>query len=147
MPPEVSFGFCSPAQKPGDNSMKRILVVDDEEAIRLLYREELREAGYEVAVAADGSQALRMAQEARPDLMTIDIKMPGMDGIELLRQVREIYRDLPIIICTAYGDFKRDFGTWASDAYLTKSADLRELKEKIRDLLGKGSSDQKTSSE
>jgi CheY-like chemotaxis protein len=68
--------------------------------------------------------------------VTIDIKMPGMDGIELLRRVREIHRDLPIIICTAYGDFKLDFGTWASDAYLTKSADLAELKRQVRELLG-----------
>ncbi len=125
--------------------MNTILVVDDEEAIRLLYREELSEAGYQVQVAASGSEALRMAQQARPDLMTIDIKMPGMDGIELLRKVREIYRDLPIIICTAYGDFKRDFGTWASDAYLTKSADLAELKDKIRELLGRPSHGEKTS--
>ncbi|MBI4840877.1 MAG: response regulator [candidate division NC10 bacterium] len=117
--------------------MKTILVVDDEEAIRLLYREELSDAGYQVQVAANASEALRMVQQARPDLMTIDIKMPGMDGIELLRKVRETHRDLPIIICTAYGDFKRDFGTWASDAYLTKSADLAELKEKIRELLGR----------
>lgn len=116
--------------------MKRILVVDDEEDIRLLYQEELGEAGYQVTLAADGHQALRMVQQARPDLMTVDIKMPGMDGIELLRRVREIYRDLPIIICTAYGNFKYDFGTWASDAYLTKSADLAELKEKVRELLG-----------
>lgn len=116
--------------------MKTILVVDDEEAIRLLYQEELSEAGYKVEVAADGSEALRRMHQSRPDLVTIDIKMPGMDGIELLRRVREIHRDLPIIICTAYGDFKLDFGTWASDAYLTKSADLAELKSQVRELLG-----------
>jgi CheY-like chemotaxis protein len=118
--------------------MKTILVVDDEEAIRLLYREEFSEAGYRVQVAANGSEALHMVQRGRPDLMTIDIKMPGMDGIELLRRVREIHRDLPIIICTAYGNFKHDFGTWASDAYLTKSANLAELKGKVRELLGEG---------
>jgi CheY-like chemotaxis protein len=116
--------------------MKTILVVDDEEDIRLLYREELSEAGYRVDLAADGTEALRRVQQSRPDLMTIDLKMPGMDGVELLRRVREIHRELPIIICTAYGDFKRDFGTWASDAYLTKSSDLNELKGKIREFLG-----------
>ncbi|HYL82313.1 MAG TPA: response regulator [Candidatus Acidoferrum sp.] len=108
--------------------MREILVVDDEEDIRLLYQEELQEAGYRVSVAADGAEALRMVKQARPDLMTIDIKMPGMDGIELLRRVREIYRDLPIIICTAYGHFRQDFGTWAGDASLTKSSDLMVLK-------------------
>jgi len=116
--------------------MKRILVVDDEETIRLLYKEELTEAGYLVQLATNGQQALRMVQKECPDLMTIDIKMPVMDGIELLRRVREIHRELPIIICTAYGDFKQDFATWASDAYLTKSSDLTELKAKVRELLG-----------
>ncbi len=116
--------------------MKKILVVDDEEAIRLLYREELMEAGYDVDVAEGGAEALRKLQQARPDLMTIDLRMPGMDGIELLSQVRAIYRDLPIIISTAYGDLRSEFGTWASDAYVTKSADLQELKSKIAELLG-----------
>ena len=118
--------------------MKRILVVDDEEAIRLLYREELSEAGYQVEVAANGAEALHMVEQARPDLMTIDIRMPGMDGIELLAKVRAKHRDLPIIICSAYGDLKRDFGTWASDALITKSADVQELKVKVGELLGKG---------
>jgi CheY-like chemotaxis protein len=116
--------------------MKRILVVDDEESIRQLYQEELSEAGYHVELAADGAEALRKIEKARPDLMTIDIRMPGMDGIELLGRVREMHRDLPIIICTAYGDFRGDFGTWSSDAFLTKSADLQELKRKIHELLG-----------
>jgi CheY-like chemotaxis protein len=121
----------------GGEPMKRILVVDDEEAIRLLYREELAEAGYQVDLAADGIEALRMVEQSRPDLMTIDLRMPGMDGIELLAKVRAKHRDLPIIICSAYGDMKRDFGTWASDAFITKSADVQELKVKIGELLGK----------
>lgn len=116
--------------------MKKILVVDDEEAIRLLYREELTEAGYDVDVAEDGAEALRKLQQARPDLMTIDLRMPSMDGIELLSQARAVYRDLPIVISTAYGDLRSEFGTWASDAYVTKSADLQELKRKIAELLG-----------
>lgn len=116
--------------------MKRVVVVDDDEAVRLLYRDELCEAGYAVDVAADGEEALRMVRERRPDLVTIDLKMPGMDGIELLSRVRQLYRDLPIVISTAYGDLRRDFATWAGDAYLTKSSDLGELKAKIRELLG-----------
>jgi CheY-like chemotaxis protein len=116
--------------------MKRILVVDDEEAIRLLYKEELSEAGYEVELAVDGPDALRKVGRSRPDLITVDIRMPGMDGIEFIGRVRAIHRDLPIIICTAYGDFRSDFGTWSSDAYLTKSSDLQELKTKIHELLG-----------
>jgi len=104
--------------------MKKILVVDDEEAIRLLYREELTEAGYDVDVAQDGAEALRKLEQAQPDLMTIDLRMPGMDGIELLSRVRAMHRELPIVISTAYGDLRSEFGTWASDAYVTKSAIL-----------------------
>jgi CheY-like chemotaxis protein len=118
--------------------MKRILVVDDEEAIRMLYREELSEAGYQVDLAANGAEALRMVEQWRPDLMTIDIRMPGMDGIDLLAKVRAKHRDLPIIICSAYGDLKRDFGTWASDAFIIKSADVQELKAKVTELLEGG---------
>lgn len=115
--------------------MKTILVVDDEEAIRLLFQEELTEAGYRVVLAKDGPEALAQLERERPDCMTLDIKMPGMDGIDLLRQVRDRYRDLPIIICSAYGEFRRDFSAWASDAFLTKSSDLGELKSKIQELL------------
>lgn len=116
--------------------MARILVVDDEEGIRLLYREELAESGHDVVVAANAEEALRLLRECRPDVMTVDIKMPGMDGIELIGRVRELYRELPIVLCTAY-DYRRDFGTWAGDAYLTKSADLTELKATIRELLAR----------
>lgn len=117
--------------------MRRILVVDDEEAVRLLYQEELTDAGYEVSTAAGGAEALARIREAPPDLITIDLRMPEMDGIELLGRVRQLYRELPVIICTAYGDLRRDFATWASDAYLTKSADLTELKTKVAELLGR----------
>ncbi len=115
--------------------MKRILVVDDEEAIRLLYHEELTDAGYHVELARSGEEALRKLEAGRPDLMTVDIRMPGMDGIELVSRVREGHRELPIILCSAY-DHRRDFGTWAGDAYVTKSSDLTELKQKVHELLG-----------
>lgn len=116
--------------------MKTILVVDNEEAIRQLYQEELTEEGYRVIVAKDAPEALERVREGVPDCVTVDVKMPGMDGIELVRRLRDQHRNLPIIICTAYGEFKQDFGTWASDAYLTKSADVEELKAKIRELVG-----------
>ncbi len=115
---------------------KKILVVDDEENIRELYREELTEEGYEVFLAADGEQAIRMAGEVAPDLVTLDVRMPGMDGIEVLRALKEKRRDLPMIMCTAYPEYKHNFGVWASDAYVVKYTDLKELKETIKKVLG-----------
>jgi two-component system response regulator (stage 0 sporulation protein F) len=118
--------------------MKKILVVDDEESIRELYRAELTDEGYDVDLAADGNQALRRLDTYRPDLVTLDVKMPGIDGIETLRRIREKDTKIPVILVTAFGEFKQDFNTWASDAYIVKSHDPTELKETVRKLLGGG---------
>lgn len=115
---------------------KKILVVDDEENIRQLYKEELAEEGYEVYLAANGEEAIRMVDEVSPDLVTLDVRMPGMDGIEVLRAIKEKKRELPMIMCTAYPEYKHDFGVWASEAYVVKSTDLKELKETIKKVLG-----------
>ncbi len=116
--------------------MKRILVVDDEEGIRLLYQDELKDAGYEVVTAASGEEALRMVEKQRPDLITLDIKMAQMDGTAFLQELRKVHRDLPVIVCTAYDDYRQDFRLWASDGFVTKSSDIADLKAKIKELLG-----------
>lgn len=115
----------------------RILVVDDEEGIRLLYKEELEEEGYEVALASNGEAALERLDESNIDLVLLDIKMPGIDGVEVLRRIKERWKTLPVVLCTAYPHYKQEFGTWASEAYIVKSSDLRELKEKIREILNR----------
>jgi DNA-binding response OmpR family regulator len=111
------------------------MIVDDEENIRFLYKEELEEEGFKVELARSGQEALEKLLLFKPDLITLDIKMPGMDGIETLKRIREIDRNLPIVMCSAYGEYKQDLTTWASDAYLVKCADLTELKATIRTLL------------
>ncbi|TDJ51181.1 MAG: response regulator [Nitrospina sp.] len=115
--------------------MTKILVIDDEANIRLLYKEELQDEGYEVALAANAEEALKAIETAEPDLITLDIKMPGMNGIELLRKLKEDKKDIPVIICSAYGAYKQDFQVWASEAYVVKSADLQELKTTIKEVL------------
>ncbi len=120
----------------GGRVMKRILVVDDEESIRFLYKEELEEEGYVVQCAKNGEEALELLPVFKPDLVSLDIKMPVMDGIEALKRIREKERQLPIILCSAYGEYKQDLTTWASDAYVVKCADLTAFKSTIRKLLG-----------
>ncbi len=118
--------------------MKKVLVVDDEESIRELYRADLADEGYEVELAADGRQALQGLDSFRPDLVTLDIKLPDIDGIEVLRRIREKNATVPVVLLTAFGEFRQDFNTWASDAYIVKSHDTTELKETVRRLLGEG---------
>ena len=114
--------------------MKTILVVDDEQNIRFLYKEELEDEGYQVSVAATGEEALKILDTKTPDLIVLDIKMPGMDGIELMRKIEEDKGDIPIVLCSAYGRYKQDFRVWASDAYVVKSADLTELKLTVKEI-------------
>jgi CheY-like chemotaxis protein len=112
-----------------------ILVADDEENIRLLYLEELEEEGYQVTAAASGEEALEKIAATKPDLVVMDIKLPGISGVEALVRIKEIDRDLPVILCSAYSDYKQDFTTWASDAYVVKAASLEELKKAIAEVL------------
>jgi len=113
----------------------KILVVDDEYNIRLLYKEELQDEGYEVSLAANAEEAFQAIEENLPDLITLDIKMPGMNGIEFLRKFKEGEKDIPVILCSAYATYKQDFQVWAAEAYVVKSADLRELKTTIKEIL------------
>lgn len=115
---------------------KKILVVEDEEGLRLLYQEELEAEGYEVVTARNGKEAIEKL-EVKPDLIILDIVMPVMDGMEALGRILGKDRKIPIILNTSYPGYQQDFMSWAADAYITKSADLEELKRKVRELLEK----------
>ena len=112
--------------------MKKILLVDDEDSIHLIYREELEEEGYEVHSALSGEEALEKLKIISPDLIILDINMPGMNGIDVLRQMKESKPELPVILCSAYPEFKQDFASWASDDYIVKSSNLDELKTAVK---------------
>lgn len=82
---------------------KRILIVDDEKNIRLTLDQALVTAGYEVATAIDGEHALEKIESEAPDMVLLDMKMPGMDGIEVLRRLRQSHDTLPVVMITAHG--------------------------------------------
>jgi CheY-like chemotaxis protein len=117
---------------------KKILVVEDEEGLRFLYKEELEAEGYEVLTAQNGREAIQQLEEGKPDLIILDIVMPVMDGMEALGRIVGKERKIPIILNTSYPGYRRDFMSWAADAYVTKSTDLEVLKDKVRELLEKG---------
>ncbi|MEW6115804.1 MAG: response regulator [Nitrospirota bacterium] len=114
----------------------KILVVDDEKNILKLYQAELEDEGYTVVTANSGREALEVFEKENPDLVTLDILMPDMDGIQVLRQMKEKRPSVPIIMLTAY-DYRDDFSVWVSDAYVVKSSDLTNLKATIKQLLSK----------
>jgi len=113
----------------------RILVVDDEESIRRLYRLELEEDGYAVATAADAQQAFDILNRQSVDLVIMDIKMPGMNGIDALQKLVGIEKQVPVIINSGYAHFKESYITWLAEDYVVKSTDLSELKQTIRNVL------------
>ena len=117
--------------------MKTILVVDDDEAIRTLLQEELEEEGYKILIATNARDALKMVASEALDLVILDIRMPGMDGLEALPRILGLKENLPVILNTAYSQYQESFMSWAADAYVVKSSDLTELKEKIKELVNK----------
>jgi DNA-binding response OmpR family regulator len=114
---------------------KKIMVVDDEDSIRFLYEEELKDEGFDVVSYPDALSAIDDFDNQKPDLVLLDIAMPKMSGLDALRILKEKSPDTPIIMSTAYSHYKQDFSTWIADAYIVKSPDLTELKEKIKELL------------
>jgi two-component system response regulator (stage 0 sporulation protein F) len=115
--------------------MKTILVVDDDEPIRNLLHDELVDEGYQVLTATNARDALKMVQEEALDLVILDIRMPGMDGLEALPRILGLKEGLPVILNTAYTQYQESFMSWAADAYLVKSSDLSELKAKVKELI------------
>ena len=122
--------------------MYRVMVVDDEQNLRLLYEKALRKDGYEVLSAASGEEALEMFRKEEPHLVILDIKMPGLDGVEVMSKMLSINNKLPVILNTAYASYQDNFTTWAADAYVVKSADLTELRNRVREILAERYSEQ-----
>ncbi|MFV8826300.1 response regulator [Alkalihalobacterium sp. APHAB7] len=83
---------------------KKILVVDDQYGIRVLLNEILQKDGYTMFQAANGVQALKIVEEEVPDLVLLDMKIPGMDGLEILKRIKEIKPFVDVMMMTAYGE-------------------------------------------
>ena len=117
--------------------MPAILIVEDDSHQRLLIEEELQEEGYCTLAAANGREAIETVERAMPDLVVLDLAMPGVDGIELLSKLLSMNNELPIVIHSAFSSYQENFMTWAADAYIIKHSSFRELKTTIRDVLAR----------
>lgn len=107
---------------------KKILVMDDDPAIRILCADELSEEGYEVLASGDGSKVMNLIQQKRPDLIVMDIRLGRENGLDLLQDIRNAHPNLPVILFTAFPAFKYDLKSIAADYYVIKSSNLQELK-------------------
>jgi len=115
--------------------MARILIVDDEANLRLLYRRELEEQGHEVIEASSAEDGVRAFENDNPALVVLDVRMPGMNGLEAMARILDRDRRVPIVLNTAFDSYRDDFTSWAADAYVTKGPDTAELTATIHRLL------------
>jgi two-component system OmpR family response regulator len=133
-------GHRAAQDRPGgrrDAPESRLLVVDDEPNILELLSASLRFAGFEVATAADGDEALRVARSFQPDLVVLDVMMPGIDGFTVVRRLRSEGRYVPVLFLTARDatEDKVTGLTLGGDDYVTKPFSLEEILARIRAVL------------
>ena len=117
--------------------MPTLMIVEDDSSLCLLYRQEFEDEGYDVVIANRGREALAVVDKQKVDVVILDIAMPGMDGIEALGKILAVDNGIPVVLNTAYPGYKEDFLTWAAEAYVVKSGDLTELKERVAAALAK----------
>jgi two-component system, response regulator, stage 0 sporulation protein F len=113
---------------------EKILIVDDQFGIRILLNEVLQKEGYQTFQAANGVQALEIADKHSPDLVLLDMKIPGMDGIEILKRMKKKNQDIRVIIMTAYGELDmiqeaKDLGALT---HFAKPFDIDDIRQAVR---------------
>ena len=115
----------------------KILIADDEEAARISLGQILTEDGYEVTLAGDGEEALRLVAQESPDVLLTDLRMPGMDGHELLTRVRRTYPEVAVVIMTAHGTIRSAVQALREgvEDYLTKPIDVDEMEHLLDQIL------------
>lgn len=116
---------------------EKILVVDDEQEIRNLLDHFLKDQGYEVVLASDGNQALKLAGEENPQVIILDIKMPGLDGLEVCKLLKdkEQTRLIPIIVITGFEDNKMEALYRGADDFVNKPFDMAEIAVRVKSAL------------
>ncbi len=117
--------------------MISILCVDKYKNQRLLYVEELSLEGYKTITASTGKDACEIVETRQPDLIIMDVCLFSMNGVKAMCGAVSKHKDIPLIVYTAYKNYKEVFMSWGADAYIVKSSELTELKNKIKELLKK----------
>ena len=115
------------------SNIKTLLIADDEKHIRILYKEILEKKGYKVLLAENGQQTLSMIEKAQIDLVILDMRMPDVNGVEVLRELGTKKSHPPVLINSAYSGYMEDHHCWVAEDYIIKTSDLTELLKKIEE--------------
>lgn len=117
----------------GDIWMKHLLIVDDQPGIRLLLEEIFKTTGIMTALASNGKEALEIVQKQNPDCILLDMKMPGMNGVEVLREIRILSPDAIVMMMTAYSEIEllEDANKLGIDQHFTKPFDIFEVRDSV----------------
>ncbi len=123
---------------------KKILFAEDDEALKTMLARQLESAGYDLVIASDGREALRLVDADPPDLMILDIMLPGLSGFDVLRHVKGKFPDVKTIMVTAYGDLKNamEARRLGADDFVSKPYEIPDLLFSIERLLYNHSLDQ-----
>jgi len=119
---------------------KTILIVDDKKDFCTVLSDSLSQDRYRVVTAFNGKTALQLAKKEKPDLILLDIKMPGMDGIEVLKKIKKMRKEIAVIMFTAFGTLEtaREAMKLGAYDYVSKPVDLFLLKSLVKEVLGEG---------
>ncbi|WP_280770492.1 response regulator [Salipaludibacillus daqingensis] len=114
---------------------EKLLIVDDQFGIRVLLKEVFEKDGYETFDASNGNQALKIIKEENPDLVLLDMKIPGMDGLEILQEIRNRKLETNVIMMTAYGELEmiNEAKKLGAKAHFAKPFDIDEVRREIRE--------------
>jgi two-component system, response regulator, stage 0 sporulation protein F len=120
-----------------DNVSNNLLIVDDQFGIRVLLTEIFKKEGYNTFQAANGKQALSIAEQDRPGLVLLDMKIPGMDGIEILKRLKAMDSSIQVIMMTAYGelDMIKEAKSLGALSHFSKPFDIDEIRKAVSDVL------------
>lgn len=113
--------------------MKSLLIVDDQTGIRLLLDEVFRREGFVTRLAANGVEALQAVEDEVPGCILLDMKMPGIDGVEVLKRLKKGWPEIPVIMMTAYGELELTDDALQIGAlkYFTKPFDIYEVRDAV----------------
>lgn len=115
--------------------MSTILVVENEKSLQVIYQKDLELEGHVVIIAGDAAKGLRVLGSESPDLVVLDVRMLGMNGLDAMGRKLDRNPRIPIVLNSGHSSYKFTFLSWAADAYVIKSSDTGQLRAKIRELL------------